>query len=111
MTLVAGDSGISARVAEAAVPQLPGCRRVVLAGYGEPLWADCVSHRAESILVALRDLPGEASAPAAAAADRGSHAGLTWRIQGAGPALVLLPLFLSAAQWEAAVPALAGATR
>jgi ubiquinone/menaquinone biosynthesis C-methylase UbiE len=107
MTLVAGDSGISARVAEAAAPQLPGCRRVVLAGYGEPLWADCVSHRTGSIVAALSGLPGEASAPAAAAADRGSHAGLTWRIQGAGPALVLLPLFLSAAQWEAAVPALA----
>lgn len=106
MTIVAGDSGISARVAEAAAPRLPGARRVVLEGYGEPLWADCVSHRTESIVAALRDIPGEASVPSPPA-DRGSHAGLTWRIQGSGPALVLLPLFLSAAQWDAAIPALA----
>ena len=79
---------------------------MVLAGYGEPLWVDCVSHRTENIVAALRDLPGAASVPAAAT-DRGSHAGLTWRMEGAGPALVLLPLFLSAAQWEAAVAPLA----
>ncbi len=106
LTIVAGDSGISAGVADAAAPMLPGFRRIVLEGYGEPLWADCVSHRTESIVAPLLNLPGEASPPSAVA-ERGSHAGLTWHIQGSGPALVLLPLFLSAAQWEAAVPALA----
>jgi SAM-dependent methyltransferase len=106
-TLVAGDASLSGQVADAAAPQLPGCRRVALAGYGEPLWADSVSHRTEAIVAALRDLPGEASVPSAAAADRGSHAGITYRIHGAGPALVLLPLLLAPSQWEAAIPTLA----
>jgi ubiquinone/menaquinone biosynthesis C-methylase UbiE len=105
MTLVAGDAGLSGGVANAAAPQLPGCRRVVLPGYGEPLWADSVSHRAEAIVAALRDLPGETSAPTTAS-DRGSHAGITYRIHGAGPALVLLPLLLAPSQWDAAIPAL-----
>jgi SAM-dependent methyltransferase len=104
-TLVAGDAGFSGQVADAAAPQLPGCRRVVLAGYGEPLWADSVSHRTDVIVAALRDLPGEASVPTAAS-DRGSHAGITYRVRGAGPALVLLPLLLAPSQWEAAIPAL-----
>ena len=106
VTLVAGDAGLSGQIAEAAALQLPGCRRVALAGYGEPLWADSVSHRTEAIVAALRDLPGVASAPTAAS-DRGSHAGITYRIHGAGPALVLLPLLLAPSQWDAAIPALA----
>ncbi|TDH58311.1 methyltransferase domain-containing protein [Dankookia rubra] len=106
MALVAGDAGLSGKAADAAAPQLPGCRRVALAGYGEPLWADSVSHRTGEIVAALRDLPGEASVPTAAA-DRGSHAGITYRIHGAGPALVLLPLLLAPSQWDAAIPHLA----
>src|SRR4051794_31789692 len=78
MTLVAGDAGLSGGVAEAAAPGLPGSRRVILAGYAEPLWADCVSDRTETIVAALLGLPGEASVPTAAA-DRGSHAGITYR--------------------------------
>ena len=105
-TLVAGDAGLSGKVADAAAAQLPGCRRVVLAGYGAPIWADCVSDHTATVVAALRDLPGEASVPRPTA-DRGSHAGLTYRIHGAGPALVLLPLFLAPSQWEAAIPALA----
>ncbi len=106
MTLVAGDAGLSGQVAAAAAPQLPGCRRVVLPGYGEPLWADSVSHRTEAIVAALRELPGEASDPSVAHGS-GSHAGITYRVHGAGPALVLLPLLLAPSQWEAAIPALA----
>lgn len=106
VTLVAGDAGLAGKVADAAAPQLPGCRRVALAGYGEPLWADSVSHRTEEIVAALRDLPGDASLPTADG-DRGSHAGITYRIHGAGPGLVLLPLLLAPSQWDAAIPALA----
>jgi SAM-dependent methyltransferase len=106
VTLVAGDAGLSGQVADAAAPQLPGCRRVALAGYGEPLWADSVSHRTAAIVAALRDLPGDASLPTAGS-DHGSHAGITYRIHGAGPALVLLPLLLAPSQWDAAIPHLA----
>ncbi|WP_052389786.1 class I SAM-dependent methyltransferase [Belnapia moabensis] len=106
VTLVAGDAGLSGQVAEAAALQLPGCRRVTLAGYGEQIWADSVSHRAGEIVAALRDLPGEASVPTTAS-DRGSHAGITYGVYGAGPALVLLPLLLAPSQWDAVLPDLA----
>ena len=103
MTLVAGDAGLSGKVADAAGAQLPGCRRVVLPGYGEPLWADSVYIRTGAIVAALRELPGDASLPTTAS-DPGSHAGITYQIHGAGPALVLVPLLLAPTQWEAAIP-------
>ena len=36
----------------------------------------------------------------------GTHAGLTYRIEGQGPALILLPFFLAPSQWEPALPEL-----
>lgn len=78
---------------------------VTLKGYAAPIWADCVSDNTEKFVKALCDLPGKASkGPAGPFED--SHAGVTYRIQGQGPALVLFPLLLSAAQWSAALPAL-----
>ena len=43
----------------------------------------------------------------ASVAGEGAHAGITYRIRGAGPALVLLPFFLAPSQWEPAIPVLA----
>ncbi len=106
LMLVAGDTGLSAKVADAAAQQLQGCRRIALAGYDEPTWADSVSNRTEEVVAAFRDLPGDASVPAATS-NRDSHAGITYRIHGSGPALVLLPLILAPSQWEAAIPELA----
>ncbi len=106
LTIVAGDGGVPGKVAAAAVPQLSGCRHVVLAGYAGPVWADCVTENRDAVVSALCELAGDASVPAGAAAE-GSHAGITYRIVGHGPALVLFPLFLSAQQWDAAIPALA----
>src|SRR5204863_9661848 len=37
----------------------------------------------------------------------GSHAGVSFRIEGSGPALLLLPLFLAPSQWAPAIPQLA----
>ncbi len=106
MTIIAGEGGMSGQVAERSAEQLPGCRRVTLAGYAAPIWGDCVADNTEAIVEALLALPGEASAPAGLP-ERGSHAELTYNIRGHGPALVLLPLFLAPSQWEPAVPALA----
>jgi ubiquinone/menaquinone biosynthesis C-methylase UbiE len=50
--------------------------------------------------------PIEADAPRAAVR-QGTHAGITWRIEGSGPALVLLPFFLAPSQWAPAVAQLA----
>src|SRR5262249_30191263 len=45
--------------------------------------------------------------PAALDKRSGAHAGLTYRIEGSGPPLILLPLFLAASQWDPALPELA----
>src|SRR5205823_11449394 len=37
----------------------------------------------------------------------GSHAGISYRIEGSGPALLLLPFFLAPSQWAPAIPELA----
>jgi ubiquinone/menaquinone biosynthesis C-methylase UbiE len=102
---IAGDRGHSTRIADTAVAALPGSRRAVLADYSAQVWNDCVSDRTEAIVAALLDLPGTAtSLPANPRI--GLHEGISYDIQGRGPALVLFPLMLSAAQWDAALPAL-----
>ena len=40
------------------------------------------------------------------AAGEGTHTGNTYRISGAGPALIRLPSFLAPSQWDAALTAL-----
>jgi SAM-dependent methyltransferase len=44
--------------------------------------------------------------PATAAGQEGEIAGISYRVRGAGPPLVLLPLDLSPGQWEPLIPAL-----
>ena len=108
VTMISGASGMTADVTTRAASRLSGSRRVVLPDYEAPGWADVVADRAEAIVAAARSLAGEASVPSLPAAS-GSHAGLTWRAVGRGPALVLLPFFLAPSQWDPAIPALAEA--
>jgi hypothetical protein len=61
---------------------------------------------ADAMIAHLAD--ATADAPRGTAPRDGSHAGITYRIEGAGSALVLLPFFLAPSQWQPAVPALAG---
>src|SRR5204862_1848720 len=42
-----------------------------------------------------------------AGVSEGSHAGISYRIEGSGPALLLLPFFLAPSQWAPAIPRLA----
>ena len=49
-------------------------------------------------------MPRFAADPPRAGSAEGIVAGITYRIQGAGPALVLLPFFLAPSQWEPAIP-------
>lgn len=105
LTLIAGDGGLSAKVVERVAPMLDGCRCCTLTGYQKPIWADSISDNTEVIVSALKTSPGEASRPSGDERS-GEHAEIAYQIQGTGPALVLFPLFLSAAQWTAALPEL-----
>lgn len=105
MTIVAGDIGMASAVADRAHARLPGSTRVKLHGYDRPFWADSITDHRDTIVSSFRELPGPATI-LDQPARQGAHAGITYRIEGKGPALVLVPLFLAPSQWQAAIPEL-----
>jgi SAM-dependent methyltransferase len=109
LLLISGDKGLTAQTAESAEVRLPQARRHVLRDYAAAAWSDVIADRggevAATMIAFLADAP---AVPAAALASRsGAHAGLTYRIEGEGPPLILLPFFLAPSQWDPALPALA----
>lgn len=108
LLMISGERGLTADVTARAAARLAGARRVVLAGYDAPGWADVVADRTEEITREITDLLGRVKADAPASPSReGVHAGISYRIEGSGPALVLLPFFLAPSQWAPAVARLA----
>lgn len=107
--MIAGARGLTTEVTARATERLPEARRIVLAGYDAPGWADVVADRTDEVVHALVDFLArqKADAPVATAPRAGTRAGITYRIEGSGPALLLLPFFLAPSQWAPAVPALA----
>jgi ubiquinone/menaquinone biosynthesis C-methylase UbiE len=108
LLMICGDGGMTADVTARAAARLGGSRRVVLAGYNAPGWADVVADRTDDIVREMSGFLGrlKADVPSAGARE-GTHAGITWRMEGAGPALMLLPFFLAPSQWQPAVARLA----
>ena len=111
--MIGAERGPSAEATTRAAAVLPAAGHVVLAGYEAPgSWADAVADRGDEISGIMIDFLGRlggAGHPAdtlRAVAAEGAHAGITYRIRGAGPALVLLPFFLAPSQWEPAIAAL-----
>ncbi len=108
LLMIAGAYGLTADLAERAVSRLPGSSLVTLQGYEAPGWADVVADKTDAIVGALHDfLPAQAATTLHGSARTGLHAGISYRIEGSGPALVLLPFFLAPSQWEPAIARLA----
>jgi SAM-dependent methyltransferase len=112
--MIGAEHGPSADATGRAAAELPAAKCMVLAGYRAPgSWADAIADRGDEITPAIIDFLGRvANTGHRAEAPRpvdpeGSHAGITYRVRGSGPALVLLPFFLAPSQWEPAIPALA----
>ncbi len=112
--MIGAERGPSAEATARATAVLPGAKHVTLNAYGAPgSWADAVADRSEEIARAMIDFLGGIAAaghpadPPGAVAAQGSAAGITYRVRGNGPALVLLPFFLAPSQWEPAIAALA----
>jgi SAM-dependent methyltransferase len=112
--LIAAARGPSAEAVARAAAVLPAAERVVLEGYeAAGSWADAVADRSAEIsqaMVAFLGRLGNAGRSADAPrplAEEGAHAGITYRVRGQGPALILLPFFLAPSQWEPAIAVLA----
>jgi SAM-dependent methyltransferase len=112
--MIAGERGPAADSTARAAARLPAAKRFVLSGYEAPGgWTDAVADRADEIseqmvgfldrLAANGRRPGTPRAPRA----EGDHAGISYRVEGSGPALILLPFFLAPSQWNPAIPLLA----
>ena len=106
LLLISGDRGMTANLAEAATRQL-GNRHAVLADYEALGWSDVVADRGPAITGVLQEFLTQPATPPRAMASSGAHAGITYRITGQGPALVLLPFMLAPSQWDPALRTLA----
>jgi ubiquinone/menaquinone biosynthesis C-methylase UbiE len=108
LLMISDEGGLTAEVTARAEARLPGSRRVVLAGYDAPGWADVVADRTDEIVRAMSGFLGTLGADVPTSMFReGVHAGITYRIEGSGPALMLLPFFLAPSQWAPAIERLA----
>ena len=108
LMVLTGDHGLGARRVQAVLPDLPEATAVVLDDYAGLTWADLAADRGDDIDAAIREFhQRRAALPAAGLREQeGEIAGISFRIRGAGPPLVLLPLDLSPGQWEPLIPAL-----
>ena len=111
LLVVTGDHGPGARRVLAALADLPGATAVVLDDYAGHTWADIAAERGDSIGAATQQfLIRRDSLPATGLPEQeGEVAGISFRLRGAGPPLVLLPLDLSPGQWEPLIPTAVGA--
>jgi SAM-dependent methyltransferase len=108
LLMICGESGLTAEVTARAEARLPGARRIVLAGYDAPGWAEVVADRTDEIVQAMSGFLGGLKADVPASPSReGVHAGISYRIEGSGPALMLLPFFLAPSQWAPSIERLA----
>jgi ubiquinone/menaquinone biosynthesis C-methylase UbiE len=105
LLVVTGDRGDSVDPVQGAMASLPGATLVTLRDYFAHPRADLLADRTEEIgtpmLAFLARLEQARPLPTVPLpADAGEVAGISYRIRGAGPPLLLLPLGLAASQWE-----------
>ena len=112
LLMIASERGPAAEATARATTRLPAAKRIVLEGYDAPgAWSDAVADRtapiAEAMIAFLQGLaagrPVDAPRPAVR---QGRHAGISYRVEGSGPPLILLPFFLAPSQWAPAMPLL-----
>lgn len=108
--MISGEHGPAAEATARAAARLPAAERSVLAGYDAPgSWSDAVAERTQEIAERVIAFLGghHADVPRAAAPRAGIHVGISYQVEGSGPALILLPFFLAPSQWTPAIPRLA----
>jgi SAM-dependent methyltransferase len=112
--MIAGERGPAAEATARATARLRAAQRVVLPGYDAPgSWSDAVADRtdqiADQVIAFLDRLTANGKRPDGPrpTTTEGRHAGISYRVEGSGPALMLLPFFLAPSQWTPAIPRLA----
>jgi hypothetical protein len=106
-----GDQGPVAERVRRVMESVPDTRLVTLRDYAILGWTDLVAERTDEIGSAMLDFLAQHTPPGGAKTgplveEQGEIAGISYRMRGVGPPLVLLPLFLAPSQWEPLVPRL-----
>ncbi len=111
LLVFAGDQGPHAERVGQVVASFPDATLITLSDYFSPGWADVIADRTDDtgsamleFLARMDQLQGHEAAPLREG--EGEVAGITYRIRGSGPPLVLLPLSLAPSQWEPLLPRL-----
>ncbi|MBL6952272.1 MAG: methyltransferase domain-containing protein [Alphaproteobacteria bacterium] len=122
LLLMYGDGGAGVDAIAASLPALPEVERHCFKDYVVLTWSDVAADRGGEIVPLWLDFLGRAEARNPASQPRiapcegdgegggevtGEVSGITYRVRGSGPALVLLPMLLSASQWEPIIERLA----
>jgi SAM-dependent methyltransferase len=101
LLIVAGDEGTSPLGANRLLAELPMAAAHFLRGYAWEPWSDVAVERGSEMQPVLFEFLDRHPLPACGLAEgEGEAAGITYRIRGAGPPLVLMPLALAPSQWE-----------
>ncbi len=107
MLVVAGDRGPTAEGSVKLLADLPGAASLLLCGFECHPWSDVIADRGSEIGPAMLSLLDRHSAPSVSLPEgEGEVAEIFYRIRGAGPPLVLMPLDLAPSQWEPLIPKL-----
>jgi SAM-dependent methyltransferase len=112
LLFVHGDRGPGASAVPAALAALPEARELVLRDYPDAAWSDAIAERGAEVepalLAFLADLTQSENLESVQLDQgTGEFAGISFRIRGSGPPLVLMPLTLARSQWDPIVPVLA----
>ena len=112
LMLMHGDGGAGVEAMATNQPALPEAESHCFNDYTVLTWSDVAADCGDEIVPRWCDFldRAEARAPASqinTGTQQGEAAGITYRMQGDGPVLVLLPMLLSPSQWEPIVDRLA----
>lgn len=112
LLLITGDSGPRVGQAQDAMTKLADSTCVTLSDYFAASWSDIVADRKEEVKAAIEIFLAESeqlngSGSVDLAEGEGEVAGITYRVRGSGPPLLLFPIGLKPSQWEPIIPNLA----
>src|SRR5206468_2818353 len=99
LLVVNGNRGPGARRVQAGLSELPQATTAMLDDYTGHTWTDIAAERGDSIGVAMQEFLARPGLPRVRPAaglpeQEGEIAGISYRVRGVGPPLVLLPLDL-----------------
>ena len=103
--VLTGDREPPAERVRAAMASLPDARFETLSGYPVFAWSDPIADRTDEVGSAMIEFlarmdQAEGVETVDVPEGEGAVAGISYRVQGSGPPLVLLPLQLAPSQWE-----------